>query len=137
MDETFGEFGQLKLDQLPVGGSFRSQAVFQDDGNLLICTTTPDDSGSDFAVYRLLGEPTSDSCGDGVVDADEECDDGNTSNDDGCNSDCQEEVEDNDDSNGGGCALGGGVQTAGPMALGLATLALLFAWRLTGKRLFR
>jgi cysteine-rich repeat protein len=33
-----------------------------------------------------------DACGDGVVDAGEECDDGNTTSDDGCSSDCRVET---------------------------------------------
>ncbi|GJQ60940.1 MAG: hypothetical protein D8M57_19890 [Candidatus Scalindua sp. AMX11] len=39
-------------------------------------------------------------CGNGIVEADEECDDGNLTNGDGCNSDCQNEANIDDDGDG-------------------------------------
>ena len=57
-------------------------------------------------------------CGDGVVEAPEECDDGNDAAGDGCDR-CARE------GGGGGCAC----QSAGPGGAGLALLLLAFAWR--------
>ncbi|MCA9655323.1 MAG: DUF4215 domain-containing protein [Myxococcales bacterium] len=64
--------------------------------------------------YSPLGEPPPPGCGDGVVDAGEECDDGNVFDGDGCSSQCLMEGTDDgdpsssgDDSGGGGGGSGG------------------------------
>ncbi|MCK5624305.1 DUF4215 domain-containing protein [Candidatus Pacearchaeota archaeon] len=53
-------------------------------------------------------------CGDGDVQGDEECDDGNTDNGDGCSSTCQIEDDDDDDDQGGGGGSGGALITVDP-----------------------
>ncbi len=57
-------------------------------------------SGEEIGTSDSLGDSSSDPpvspsppiCGDGVVDSGEECDDGNTNNDDGCSAKCEIEV---------------------------------------------
>jgi cysteine-rich repeat protein len=68
----------------------------------------------------IVGTSKREVCGDGVVDFDEECDDGNKKSGDGCSSTCQFEIN-----------VGGGCSTAGAGTspiLGIA-LALLFRRR--------
>jgi len=50
-------------------------------------------SKTDNFKIKIPGEPEAPICGDGHVDAGEECDDGNSMNDDGCSSTCTEEHE--------------------------------------------
>jgi cysteine-rich repeat protein len=74
-----------------------------------------------------LGKPAS--CGNGVVDTGEQCDDGNTANGDGCDAECRFEIS----AGGGGCAAGGGGGTNPTMAV-LVLAALYFARRRCSSR---
>ncbi|HEX5060269.1 MAG TPA: hypothetical protein VFV99_12965 [Kofleriaceae bacterium] len=58
-------------------------------------------------------------CGNGNVDTDEACDDGNTTDGDGCSATCQTEGTDD-----GGCCSAG-TNPAGPLALSVLTLGLV------------
>jgi len=59
-------------------------------------------------------------CGDGVLDPGEQCDDGNTTDHDGCSATCLDELT----AGGGGCSTGRG-GASGSLALGLGLLALV------------
>lgn len=62
----------------------------------------------------LVGVGAHPACGDGVVDPDEPCDDGNTANGDGCSASCDVEGD-------GGCCSAG-TNPAGPLLLGLGVV---------------
>ncbi len=64
-------------------------------------------------------------CGDGIVDASETCDDGNTTNDDGCSDACQLPADD------GGCCSVNDRSATGPALLVFATLGV---WGLGRRR---
>jgi MYXO-CTERM domain-containing protein len=64
-------------------------------------------------------------CGNGTVDTGETCDDGNTTDGDGCSATCQDETMGKD--SGGCCSIGG--SPAGPLGLGLLTLGLVIRRR--------
>ncbi len=55
-------------------------------------------------------------CGDGVIDASEDCDDGNTEGDDGCSQYCR-------DDEGGCCSAG--TDPSGPLLLGLGVISVV------------
>src|SRR6185503_19903853 len=82
----------------------------------------------DVCVVIPLQGPGDPNCGNGAVDANEQCDDGNVSNGDGCSDTCEAEDGDGDgdgDGPGGGCcSIGGGPE--GATALTLLTLAMIF-----------
>jgi cysteine-rich repeat protein len=50
--------------------------------------TSGENTSGEEAEGDSSSEGTSGECGDGVIDSDEECDDGNTDDDDGCSSEC-------------------------------------------------
>ncbi|HKY63536.1 MAG TPA: hypothetical protein VJR29_08965 [bacterium] len=126
VDESFGSFGKVVFSELPVNNSFTNQAAFQADGKFVYAAEVADDSGSDFTVFRFLGDDLgSTSCGDGNLDAGEECDDGNSDDGDGCSGGCQDETE--GDISGGGCQLGHGMIPAGPASLFILALVLSLA----------
>lgn len=82
--------------------------------------------GHKLSVY-LTGLPVGSTCGDGVLDAAEECDDGNVVDGDGCDSDCtiepscgdgqldpSEECDDGNNVDGDGCAGDCTIEAGGP-----------------------
>lgn len=84
------------------------------------------EDGHKLSVY-LTGLPIGNTCGDGVLDATEECDDGNVIDGDGCAADCTlepfcgdgqvdpgEECDDGNDADGDGCAADCTIETGGP-----------------------
>jgi cysteine-rich repeat protein len=73
-------------------------------------------------------------CGDGTADADEECDDGNTSAGDGCNGDCQ--LEPNGDVCAGVAAFPGASAGTELVTDGLALPLFVTAPRLDPRRIF-
>jgi cysteine-rich repeat protein len=54
-------------------------------------------SAADAGSYLLQVQTRQEACGDGIRDADEECDDGNTRSSDGCDSDCLLELSESED----------------------------------------
>jgi len=56
-------------------------------------------SAADAGAYLLELHARQEGCGDGVRDADEECDDGNTRSTDGCNSACRLELSESESNN--------------------------------------
>jgi MYXO-CTERM domain-containing protein len=66
-------------------------------------------------------------CGNGTLDQGETCDDGNTTDGDGCSATCQDESGGTMKDSGGCCSIGG--SPAGPLALGLFTLGLVIRRR--------
>ena len=78
-----------------------------------VCLVTPGDASA--------------SCGNGTVDVDESCDDGNTAGGDGCSATCQDEGGGGGDDDGGCCSAGG--NPTGPLALSLLTLGLIVVRR--------
>ena len=82
LDQTFGSGGKLST-VIGTEGLILDLA-FQTDGKLVAAgLSRPGGGARDFALarYDLL-------CGNGVTDSGEECDDGNTSNEDACKNDC-------------------------------------------------
>jgi MYXO-CTERM domain-containing protein len=75
-------------------------------------------------VYR--GAP-SQNCGNGNVDTGETCDDGNTTDGDGCSATCQNEDGTGGGDDGGCCSAG--TNPAGPLVLSLLTLGLVLVRR--------
>lgn len=124
LDESFGSAGRLAFSQEPVLSSLMNHAAFQPDGKIVLSAAVSDDSGSDFAVYRFLGEESvSPSCGDGTVEAGEECDDGNNADGDGCSAACKNEQ--GSDVGGGGCRMGGASPPAARLLMWIGLPALL------------
>ncbi|HEY5928142.1 MAG TPA: hypothetical protein VIV11_40925, partial [Kofleriaceae bacterium] len=84
----------------------------------------------DVCVVMPAQGPGDPNCGNGAVDANETCDDGNVTNGDGCSDVC--ENEDGDGGDGGtadsGCC-GVGTSPTGPVALTLFTLGVLLRRR--------
>lgn len=74
----------------PRDGSATGDATMAGDAMVAVDAMAPDDG---FAALDLAMEPrdsgTPIECGDGVVEGDEECDDGNTTNGDECSSECR------------------------------------------------
>ena len=82
----------------------------------------------------VVGYVPVNTCGDGIVEVGEECDDGNRDNRDGCSKECLIEDDDaigggggNDDNDGCACDVDGDRRPAG--ALSLLLLAGLVSWR--------
>jgi MYXO-CTERM domain-containing protein len=76
----------------------------------------------DVCIVTAAQGPGDPNCGNGAVDPNETCDDGNITDGDGCSALCQNETDgDGDgDDHGGCCSVGGG--PAGSFALALLTL---------------
>ncbi len=91
------------------------------------------DEGLEFAGWNvdevclvIPGAP-SNPCGNGNVDGDEVCDDGNNVDGDGCSATCQPEDGTGGGDDGGCCSAG--TNPAGPLALSLMTLGLVLVRR--------
>jgi MYXO-CTERM domain-containing protein len=88
------------------------------------------DEGLEFAgwtvdeVCLVVPGAPSQNCGNGNVDTDEVCDDGNTADGDGCSATCQPE----DGSEDGGCCSAG-TNPAGPLLLSFLTVGLVIRRR--------
>lgn len=86
LDASFGSGG---VASPPIGGRGRSIAV-QSSGKILVAGRTPAvGSDADFVIVRYHGDPPV--CGNGSLEVNESCDDGNTSSGDGCSATCQNE----------------------------------------------
>jgi cysteine-rich repeat protein len=82
-DLGFGDDGVVVTD---VGSSSDtgSSLAIQPDGRLVVAGTSSDGVNNDYSTARYDGSV----CGDSIVEWGEECDDGNTIDDDGCSSAC-------------------------------------------------
>lgn len=86
---------EFTVFQLPTAVDFTREIEFDDEGNVWTCTSDapigPDKPGSGRIVKLHVLEPVG-SCGDGVVQLGEECDDGNSLSCDGCSARCRRET---------------------------------------------
>lgn len=110
-------FQDVDLAQYTATGKVKLKFQLVSDQGLEFGGWTMDD-----VCLVIPGAPTA-SCGNGTVDADEACDDGNTTDGDGCSSTCETEGGGGGDDDGGCCSAGG--NPAGPLALSLLTLGLV------------
>jgi len=82
---------QFNAYPMPTRGSYMREIVFDPDGNPWTCTSdepaVKEGQGRGKFVKIELPAKTA-VCGDGMVDAGEECDDGNANNCDGCSNGC-------------------------------------------------
>ncbi|HUQ01381.1 MAG TPA: hypothetical protein VM261_02750 [Kofleriaceae bacterium] len=116
---TDGEWRFQDVDLTPAaGGTIRIEYRMTTDASGQYGGWTLDDMCV-VAYDRPVTPP--ETCGDGSVDAAEECDDGNTADGDGCSATCT--AEDGGGGGGGGGDVGGGCCGAGPAATGVAPLA--------------
>ena len=80
---------------LPTPIDFTREIEFGDDGSIWTCSSDAKKSEDDPGSARLIELQLLDrqgSCGDGVLQLGEECDDGNTVSCDGCSADCRVET---------------------------------------------
>jgi cysteine-rich repeat protein len=98
--------------------------------------TRPTDGDQDGAAHCDKGAFELGRCGDGVTQPDEQCDDGNTTNGDGCNSLCEDEPDNGNDNNNGGCSLSTSPSLPSPRApwalLGLGAMGAVAYFRRGG-----
>ena len=76
---------------VPTRGSFMREIVFDPDGNPWTCTSDEPDTKEGLGRGKFVKielPPDTAVCGNGVVEAGEECDDGNTDNCDACSNAC-------------------------------------------------
>jgi cysteine-rich repeat protein len=116
-------FADFELAQFEASGKVKLRFELKSDNGLQLGGWTLDD----VCVVVPLQGPGDPNCGNGVVDGDEACDDGNVSDGDGCSAVC--ETEDGDGGDGDGKADGGccgiGTHPEGPLVLSLLTLGLI------------
>ncbi|MBV8762571.1 MAG: DUF4215 domain-containing protein [Deltaproteobacteria bacterium] len=80
----------------------------------------------DVCIVTTAAHPAG-TCGNGTVDTGEQCDDGNTTDGDGCSATCQDETGGGKKDSGGCCSVG--TSPAGALALGVFTLGLVLGRR--------
>jgi len=110
-------FHDVDLSQYTSTGKVKLRFQIASDPGLELAGWNLDD------VCLVVPGAPSQHCGNGNVDTDEACDDGNTADGDGCSATC--ELEGGDD---GGCCSAG-TNPAGPLALSLMTLGLVIRRR--------
>jgi MYXO-CTERM domain-containing protein len=110
-------FHDVDLSQQAASGKIQLKFELKSDPGLELGGWTLDD------VCLVAVAAKAGTCGNGTVDPGETCDDGNTTDGDGCSSTCQTENAKGTKDSGGCCSIGGG--PAGPLALGLFTLGLV------------
>lgn len=99
------------------------------DGSVQIGFRIDSDQGLEFGGWNIdhfcIMARGSSTCGNSAIDSGETCDDGNTDDGDGCSALCGSEVDDLTPAEdaGGCCSTGSG--SAGPLGLGLLTVAAL------------
>ena len=109
-------FQDVDLSAMNLGGKVKLRFELDSDPGLQLAGWNIDD-----VCIVSIGGPPAPVCGNGVVEAGEQCDDGNTMNGDGCSSTCQDEMG----SNGGGGSKSGGCCDTGGSPAGAAGLSLL------------
>jgi cysteine-rich repeat protein len=114
-------------------------AAFEASGKVTLRFELTSDEGLQFGGWTLddvcivaaAQGPGDPNCGNGAVDANEACDDGNVSDGDGCSATCEPEdggTGPEDPTDGGGCCrVGGGPE--GALALSVLTLGLVLRRR--------
>lgn len=102
LDTSFAN-GGISTHDLGGEANGLTDLALQSDGKIVAAAYPFSSDTRDFAVVRYLGDPPPVACGNGTVEAGEECDDGNTAGGDGCSAACAE--EDGGPSSGGGCGL--------------------------------
>lgn len=127
-------FADFALAQFEASGKVKLRFELQSDQGMQFGGWTLDD----VCVVVPLQGPGDPNCGNGAVDPNEACDDGNVSDGDGCSSLC--ETEDGDGNGDGGSGDGGccgvGTHPEGPLVLSLLTLgAIVGRRRRRGRRL--
>ena len=117
------QFHDVDLSAQAASGKIQLKFELDSDPGLELGGWTIDD----VCLVSLAG-PGPATCGNGVVDPGEQCDDGNTTSGDGCSSTCQDETTMPGKKSGGGCCSASGGAT-GSIALALMTLGLVFGRR--------
>jgi MYXO-CTERM domain-containing protein len=110
-------FHDIDVAQHTAGGKLKVKFQITSDEGLEFGGWTVDD------VCLVIPGAPSDHCGNGNLDGEEACDDGNSIDGDGCSATC--ELEDGQD---GGCCSAG-TNPAGPLALALMTLGVVIRRR--------
>jgi len=108
-------FQDVDLKDAAASGKIKLRFELQSDQGFELGGWTMDD----VCIVAATGPAVT--CGNNAVDDGETCDDGNRTDGDGCNANCQDESMKSDDS--GCCSVGGGPE--GAFALSLLTLGLL------------
>jgi MYXO-CTERM domain-containing protein len=117
-------FQDVDLSAQAASGKITLKYELKSDPGLELGGWTMDD-----VCIVAVGKTGSGLCGNGTVDTGETCDDGNTTDGDGCSSTCQDETTNpGGGKDGGGCCSVGSSPT-GALALGLLTLGLVFVRR--------
>lgn len=117
-------FHDVDLSAQATGGMIQLKFELASDPGLALGGWTMDDV---CIVATAAAHPNA-TCGNGTVDMGETCDDGNTTDGDGCSATCQDETTGPGKKDSGGCCSIGG-SPAGPLGLGLLTLGLVFRRR--------
>jgi MYXO-CTERM domain-containing protein len=115
-------FQDVDLSAQAASGKIKLRFELKSDEGLQLGGWTLDD------VCLVATAAKSTTCGNGTVDPDETCDDGNTTDGDGCSATCQSEDGTMGNKDSGGCCSVGG-SPAGPLGLGLLTLGLVIRRR--------
>ncbi len=114
-------FHDVDLSAAAASGSITLKFQLESDPGLELGGWTMDD------VCVVATGRTAGTCGDGIVEAGEACDDGNTASGDGCSSTCQLETDSSGGGGGGCCSTSGG--SSGPIVLSLLTIGLVLRRR--------
>jgi cysteine-rich repeat protein len=120
-------FADFELAQFEASGKVKLRFELQSDEGLQFGGWTLDD----ICVVVPAQGPGDPNCGNGAVDPNEACDDGNVTDGDGCSAVCEHEDGDGGDPDGtadGGCCNVGG-SPEGALALALLTLGLVLRRR--------
>jgi uncharacterized delta-60 repeat protein len=87
LDTSFGDTGKV-ITPIGTANAGATSVAVQRDGKIVAAASSSVDETGHFAVVRYAGGPT---CGDGTLEVDEDCDDGNALDGDCCSSTCQHE----------------------------------------------
>jgi uncharacterized protein (TIGR03382 family) len=116
------QFHDVDLSAQAASGKIQLHFELDSDPGLELGGWTLDD-----VCLVAIGGPAPPTCGNGVVDPGEQCDDGNTTNGDGCSSTCQDETTSGAKMAGGCCSASGGATAS--LGLALVTLGLVLGRR--------
>jgi uncharacterized protein (TIGR03382 family) len=111
------QFHDVDLSTQAASGKIKVKFELDSDPGLELGGWTVDD----VCLVAIAG-PNPGTCGNGVIDPGEQCDDGNTVSGDGCSATCQDEAT-GKKSSGGCCSTSGGA--TGSLVLGVLTLGIV------------